>query len=146
MNKILTIIFLFLAAVSFGQMQKGTIQYKYYDYCTENLSRLEAPKAYPLFKTEDLCSIKACFRSISYPEINEVIYKRIVELARLNFKNNVLLYLIEGKGSVELADKRNETISDDNGFIYISVDDSINADEIRKGVELYNSETKKLMK
>lgn len=131
--------------ISFGQIPKETIQYKYYDYCNENLSKLERPEGYPLFSTEKLCSIKKCFRGISYPEINEIIYKRIVELAKVNFDKKIYLRLIEGKGSVELAEKKNENLEDDNNLIYISVDDFINAKEITKGKELYNSETEKLM-
>jgi len=55
------------------------------------------------------------------------------------------LFLIEGKGSVELAEKKNENLEDDNNLIYISVDDFIDAKEITKGKELYNSETDKLL-
>ena len=81
----------------------------------------------------------------AHPEINEIIYKRIIELAKVNFEKKVYLYLVEGKGSVEFAEKKNENIEDDNNLIYISIDDFINAKEITKGKELYNSETKKLM-
>lgn len=55
------------------------------------------------------------------------------------------MYLIEGKGSIELAEKKNENLEGDKNLIYISVDDFINAKEITKGKELYNSETEKLM-
>ena len=144
--KSLKIIFvLIFVNISLGQIPKGTIQYKYYDYCNENLNKLERSEAYPLFPTEELCSIKKCFRGISYPQINAIIYKRIVELAKVNFEKKIYLFLIEGKGSVELAEKENENLEDDNNLIYISVDEFINAKEITKGVELYNSETKKLI-
>lgn len=64
----------------------------------------------------------------------------------MNFDNKIYLYLIEGKGSVELAEKKNENLEDDNNLIYISIDDFVNAKEITKGKELYNSETEKLIK
>lgn len=143
MKNLIFIVIINFANLSFGQIPKGTIQYKYYDYCNENLSKLE-PEVYPFFQTEELCSIKKCFRGISYPEINSIIYKRIVELAKVNFEKKIYLFLIEGKGSVELAEKKNENLEDDNNLIYISVDDFINAKEITKGKELYNSETEKL--
>lgn len=142
MKNLLFIVIINFATLSFGQIPKGTIQYKYYDYCNENLSKLERSKVYPFFPTEELCSIKKCFRGISYPEINEIIYKRIVELAKVNFENKIYLFLIEGKGSIELAEKKNENLEDENNLIYISVDDFIDTKEITIGKELYNSETK----
>jgi hypothetical protein len=145
MKNLIIIVIISFVNLSFGQIPKGTIQYKYYDYCSGNLSKLESSEIYPLFPTEELCSIKKCFRGISYPEINAIIYKRIVELAKVNFENKIYLYLIEGKGSIEVAEKKNENLDDDNNLIYISVDDFINAKEITKGKELYNSETEKLM-
>lgn len=145
MKNLKIFIALIFVNISFGQIPKGTIQYKYYDYCNENLTELDKITEYPFFETNELCSIRKCFRSISRPEINEVIYKRIIELAKVNFDRKVYLYLIEGERSVGLAEKKNENIEDDNNLIYISVDDFINAKEITKGKELYNSETKKLM-
>lgn len=145
MKNLIFIVIINFTTLSFGQIPKGTIQYKYYDYCNKNLSKLERSKVYPLFPTEELCSIKKCFRGISYPEINEIIYKRIVELAKVNFENKIYLFLIEGKSSVELAEKKNENLEDENNLIYISIDDFINAKEITMGKELYNSETEKLM-
>ncbi|WP_188051711.1 hypothetical protein [Flavobacterium sp. GP15] len=145
MKKLIFIITINFLTLSYGQIPKGTVQYKYYDYCNENLSKLEKSEVYPLFRTEELCSIKKCFRAISYPEINTIIYNRIVELAKANFQKKIYLFLIEGKGSVELAEKKNENLEDDNKLIYISVDDFKNAKEITKGKELYNSETEKLM-
>ena len=145
MKNLKFIIAIIFVNVSFGQIPKGTIQYKYYEYCNENLSKLERSEVYPFFPTEELCSIKKCFRRISYPEINAIIYKRIVELAKVNFEKKIYLYLIEGKGSIEVAEKKNKNLEDDNNLIYISVDEFINAKEITKGVELYNSETKKLI-
>ena len=145
MKNLIFIVIINFANLSFGQIPKGTIQYKYYDFCNENLSKLERSEVYPFFSTEELCSIKKCFRGISYPEINAIIYKRIVELAKVNFEKKIYLFLIEGKGSVDLAEKKNENLEDDNNLIYISVDDFINAKEITKGKELYNSETLKLM-
>lgn len=145
MKNLKFVIALIFVNISFGQIPKGTIQHKYYEYCNENLSKLERSEIYPFFPTEELCSIKKCFRGISYPEINAIIYKRIVELAKANFEKKIYLCLIEGKGSVELAEKKNENLEDDNNLIYISVDDFIGAKEITKGKELYNSETEKLL-
>ena len=146
MKNIIFIITVILAQFSFGQIPKGTIQHKYYEYCYENLSKLEKSEVYPYFQTNELCSINKCFRGISYPEINEIIYKRIVELAQVNFEKKIYLYLIEGKGSVERAEKENENLKDDNQLIYISIDDFINAKEITKGKDLYNTETERIMK
>lgn len=146
MKNLMIIFMLNFANLSFGQIPKGTIQNKYYDYCNENLTKLERSEVYPFFPTEELCSIKKCFRGISYSEINAIIYKRIVEIAKLNFENKIYLFLVEGKGSIELAENNNENLEDDNNLIYISVDDFINAKEITKGKEIYNSETEKLMK
>ncbi len=146
MKNIIFIITISLAHFSFGQIPKGTIQYEYYDYCHGNLSKLEQSKVYPNFPVNELCSIKKCFRGISYPEINEIIYKRIIELAKVNFDKKIYLFLIEGKGSIELAEKENENLNDDNKLIYISVDDFINSKEITKGKDLYNTETERLMK
>ena len=81
-----------------------------------------------------------------YPEINEIIYKRIVELAQVNFDKKIYLYLIEGKGSVERAEKENINLKDDNELIYISINDFINAKEITIGKDLYNTETERLLK
>jgi hypothetical protein len=145
MRNLKFIIVIIFVNISFGQIPKGTIQYEYYDYCNENLNKLERISVYPNFPTEELCSIKKCFRGISYPEINEVIYKRIVEIAKVYFDKKFYLYLLDGKGSVELAEKKNKNLEDDNKLIYISVDDFINSKEIAKGKKLYNSETEKLM-
>ncbi|MES2545762.1 MAG: hypothetical protein V4548_12820 [Bacteroidota bacterium] len=146
MKRFKIIIVLMFSNISFGQIPKGTLQYKYYEYCNENLTELGKISEFPLFKTNELCSIKQCFRNISYSKVNKIIYKRIIELARVNFENKIYLYLIDGKGSIDLAEKKNENIEDDNNLIYISIDDFINVKEITKGRELYNSETKKLMK
>jgi len=133
--------------ISFGQIPpKETIQYEYYSYYNENLSKLERPKAYPLYPTEELCSIRKCFRGICYPEINEIIYKRIVEIAKANFDKKIYLHLIRGKEPIKLAEMKNENLNDDNKLIYIGIDEIYYNDEVSKGVELYNSETEKLMK
>lgn len=124
---------------------ENSIQYKYYEYCTPNLNILPRIEEFPFFDTNKLCSIKACFRSLSKPEINEVIFKRLVDLARANFKKKIYLCLISGVGSVDYAEKQNEIVKDDNKFIYISVDDMFDDEEIIKGIEIYNSETKRLL-
>ena len=124
---------------------KGSIQEKYFRYYMHNLSHPNRLEKYPLFPTEKLCSIEKCFRSLSLPEINVIIYRRLIEIAKINFKNKIYLFLVAGGGSVEFAEKQNVKITDDNQQIYISVDDFINSKEILKGVEIYNSETKKLM-
>ncbi|SHG63774.1 hypothetical protein SAMN05444372_10851 [Flavobacterium micromati] len=146
MKSIIFIITIILTHLSFGQIPKGRVQDKYYEYCHQNLSKLVQSEVYPYFATNELCSIKKCFRGISYPEINEIIYKRIVELAQLNFEKKIYLYLVEGNRSVERAEKENENLQDDNRLIYISVDDFINAKEITKGKDLYNTETERLTK
>ena len=133
--------------ISFGQIPpKGTVQYKYYDYCNGNLSKLEQIKIYPLYPTEELCSIRKCFRAICYPEINEVIYKRIVEIAKMNFEDKIYLRLIRGKECIKLAEMKNKNLEDDDELIYIGIDEIYYDEEVSKGVELYNSETEKLMK
>lgn len=142
-------IFLLLLLTSstlFSQNSMGNIQEKYYIFCRNDLNPIERIETYPNFPVEDLCSIKSCFRSISYEEINKVIYKRLIELAVKNFNDGILLYLIEGKKSVKYADKKNLNLDDDNGFIYISIDDFINAKEITIAKDLYNNQTKKLLK
>lgn len=145
MKKIIFLLLL-VSDVLFSQNQMGVIQKKYYTFCRSDLSPFEKIEAYPYFQGEDLCSIRSCFRSISYEEVNKVIYKRLIELAVKNFNDGILLYLIDGKDSVKCADKKNLNINDDNGFIYISIDDFINAKEITIAKELYNTETKKLLK
>jgi hypothetical protein len=146
--KILKIIIVFMFVnISFGQIPpKGTIQYEYYNYCNGNLSKLERSKVYPLYPTEELCSIRKCFRGICYPEINEIIYKRIVEIAKVNFDKKIYLCLIKGKECIELAEMKNKNLEDDNKLIYIGIDEIYYEEEVSKGVELYNSETEKLMK
>ena len=144
--KNIVIILLLASNVLFSQNQMGEIQKKHYTFCHNDLTPIEKIQAYPYFQDEDLCSIKSCFRSISYEEVNKVIYKRLTELAIKNFNKGILLYLIDGKKSVKCADKKNLNINDDNGFIYVSIDDFINAKEITIAKELYNSETKKLLK
>lgn len=146
MKKIVIILLLLVSNFSFSQNQMGDIQKKYYTFCRSDLAPIEKIQPYPYFKNEDLCSIKSCFRSISYEEVNKVIYKRLTELAIKNFNDGILLYLIEGKKSVKCADKKNLNLDDDNGFIYISIDDFINAKEITIAKDLYNNQTKKLLK
>ena len=53
MKNLKFIIVIIFVNVSFGQIPKGTIQYKYYEYCSENLSKLERSEVYPFFPTED---------------------------------------------------------------------------------------------
>jgi hypothetical protein len=140
------VVFMFVN-ISFGQIPpKGTIQYEYYNYCNENLSKLVRSKVYPLYPTEELCSIRKCFRGICYPEINEIIYKRIVEIAKVNFDKKIYLCLIKGKECIELAEMKNKNLEDDNKLIYIGIDEIYYDEEVSKGVKLYNSETEKLMK
>ena len=124
---------------------KGSVQETYFRYFTQNLRHLHRDKTYPSFPTEKLCSIEKCFRSLSFPEINLIIYRRLIEIARINFKNKIYLYLVAGTGSVQFSEKQNENITDDNHLIYISVDDFICSKEILKGVEIYNAETRELM-
>ncbi|WP_447635703.1 hypothetical protein [Flavobacterium microcysteis] len=147
MKNLIFIIIINIVNLSFRQIPEGSIQYKYYNYCNENLSKLERSEFYPFFPTEELCSIKKNFRWIfpSHVIICEIIYKRIVELAKANFEEKIYLFLIEGEKSIELAEKKNENLEDDNNLIYISVNDFIDIKEITKGIKLYNSETKKLM-
>jgi hypothetical protein len=145
MKNLKNIIVLMFVNICFGQIPKGTVQSKYYEYCAENLEKIPQSSTFPFFNTEELCSVKKCFRSISYPEINEIIYNRLIELAKVNFDNKIFLCLIEGKESVEIAEKKNQNLEDDNNLIYISVNDYINAKEITKGKDIYNSETEKLM-
>jgi len=125
---------------------KSSIQWKYYIYCSPNLKHIVDAYKYSLLKVVELCSIKECFLHMFSPDINEIIYRRLIEIARANFKNKIYLYLVAGSGSVDFAEKQNENMTDDNQLIYISVDDYVNSNEILKGVELYNSETSKLMK
>lgn len=146
--KILKIIIAFMFVnISFGQIPpKGTIQYEYYNYCNENLTKLKPLENYPFFQTEELCSIRKCFRRICYPEINELIFKRLVEMAKVNFDKKIYLRLIRGKDCIKLAEMKNSNLEDDNKLIYIGIDEIYYDEEVSRGVELYNSETEKLMK
>jgi hypothetical protein len=144
--KMLIILCLFVSINLFGQNQMGNLQVKHYTFCHQDLSKLEKIEAYPNFPVDDLCSIKSCFRSISYKEINEAIYQRLIEIASKNFNDGVLLYLIDGTKSTNRANKENINLNDDNGFIYISIDDFINATEIIIAKEIYNNETERLIK
>ncbi|KAF2332940.1 hypothetical protein [Flavobacterium ginsenosidimutans] len=138
------LIIILIANTAFSQKLKETPQSKYYNFCRSDLSKIERIPQFPFFPTEELCSIKKCFRSISYKEINEVIYNRLIEIAQKNYSDGILLYLLEGDGSAEEADKKNKK-TNNNKFIYVSIDDFINSEEISKGKDLYNNETKKLM-
>src|SRR5690606_32912834 len=122
-----------------------TSQSKYFEACRTDLNPLEKINDYPLFPVNELCSLRSCFRNISYDPINQVIYKRLAELAERNFYDGIYLFLIEGENSVEKADALNQSISDDQNLIYISVDDFINSPMISKGIKLYNGRMKKLM-
>jgi len=144
--KMLSALFLLVSIHLFGQNQMEALQEKHYTFCHKGLGVIEGLEAYPNFPTEDLCSIKLCFRSISYDAINKVVYKRLIEIASKNFNNGVLLYLINGAKSIERADKENMNLNDDNGFIYVSIDDFINAKEIIIAKDIYNNETKRLLK
>jgi hypothetical protein len=128
------------------EIPKGSLQWKYYTYCVSNLKPIKRIKTYPGFRVEDLCSIRSCFQALLRPEISEVMYKRLVEIARDNYKNKIYLYLISGKGSVEIAEEHNRSIQKQNDFIYISVDSFINSKEIQKRIEIYNNETTRLLK
>ncbi len=128
------------------EIPKGSLQWKYYTYCVSNLKPIKRIKTYPSFRVEDLCSIRKCFQFLSFPEISEVIYSRLIEIARDNYKNKIYLYLISGKGSVGIAEEHNRGIQKQNDFIYISVDTFINSSEIQKRIDIYNNETKRLLK
>ena len=67
--KKIVIILLFVSNVLFSQNQMGDIQKKYYTFCHSDLTPIEKIQTYPYFQGEDLCSIKSCFRSISYKEV-----------------------------------------------------------------------------
>lgn len=144
--KIVNLLFLFAAINSFGQNKMGEVQKKHYTFCHQDLSKLERIEAYPNFPVEDLCSIEECTRSISYKEINEVIFKRLIELAVKNFHEGILLYLIDGPKSIDRADKENIDLDDDNGFIYISIDEFINYKVLHLARDIYNNETRRLLK
>jgi len=128
------------------EIPKGSLQWKYYTYCVSNLKPIKRIKTYPAFRVEDVCSIRSCFQALLRPEISEVMYKRLIEIARDNYKNKIYLYLISGKGSVEIAEQHNNRILKQNDFIYISVDSFINSKEIQKRIDIYNNETTRLLK
>ncbi len=128
------------------EIPKGSLQWKYYTYCIPKLKPIKRLKTYPAFRVEDLCSIRSCFQALLRPEISEVMYKRLIEIARDNYKNKIYLYLISGKGSVELAEEHNRCIQKQTDFIYISVDSFINSSEIQKRIDIYNNETTRLLK
>ncbi|CAM3704472.1 hypothetical protein [Flavobacterium chungbukense] len=65
-------------------------------------------------------------------------------MAQKNYRDGIFLFLVEGVGSIEEADKKNEKLNNSK-FIYVSVDDFINSKEISKAKDLYNNETKRLM-
>lgn len=128
------------------EIPKGSLQWKYYTYCVSNLKPIRRIKTYPAFRVEDLCSIQKCFQFLVFPEIGKVIYSRLIEIARDNYKNKIYLYLISGKGSVEIAEEHNNSIQKQSDFIYISVDTFINCSEIQKRIDIYNNETTRLLK
>ena len=145
MNIVPVISLVIFATSTFGQIPEGTIQDQYYKYCTGSLQHIDKSSSYPSFNPNELCSIKSCFRAISHPEINNIIYKRLRELAEVNFANKIYLFLVEGEDSVEFAEKQNVNLQDDNKLIYISVDNFIGAKEISKGRKIYNKRTRRLM-
>jgi len=128
------------------EIPKESLQWKYYTYCISNLKPIKRLKTYPAFRVEDLCSIRSCFQALLRPEISEVMYKRLIEIARDNYRNKIYLYLISGKGSVEIAEEHNRSIQKQTDYIYISVDSFINSMEIQKRIEIYNNETTRLLK
>ena len=144
--KMVTLLFLLVSVTLSGQTQMGDLQEKHYSFCHKDLDVIERLEAYPNFPTQDLCSIQSCFRSIGYEAINEVIYKRLLEIAAINFNKGILLYLIDGPKSIEHANIENVNLNDDKGFIYISIDEFLNAREIIIAKDIYNTQTKRLLK
>jgi hypothetical protein len=144
--KILSLLFLLISIKLFGQNKMGIIQERHYTFCHRDLKAIERIAAYPNFAVEDLCSIKSCFRSIGHDEINKVVHLRLIEIAAINFNYGKFICLISGTKSIERADNENLNVEDDNGFIYVSIDDFINASEISKAQDIYNDETIRLIK
>lgn len=128
------------------EIPKGSLQWEYYTYCIPNLKPFKRIKTYPGFRVEDLCTIRSCFQALLRPEISEVMYKRLVEIARHFYKNKIHIYLISGKGSVERAEEYNRNRQKETDFIYISVDSFINSSEIQKRIDIFNNETAKLLR
>jgi hypothetical protein len=128
-----------------AQTSSESIQEKYYNFCRTDLKKLKKIREYAFFDTNQLCSIKRCFRNIGYDPINKVIYKRVVELAKKNYRDGIYLYLIEGPNSKERADVLNKNITDDKNLIYVSVDDFIDHQSISHAKDLYNSKMKRLI-
>lgn len=120
----------------------GSKQEKYFLYEPTGLTFLHPLPSYPYNDLNRLRSLKDCFRGFLVPEINEVIYKRIQEIARINYFNHIYLYLISGENSIAYAEQQNRNHQD--GCIYIGLSEDDCSNEVKRGIELYNTETSRL--
>lgn len=124
----------------------NSLQYKYFNRIIPGLTQLNCKNTYPCNDVNELVSLRFCFDAFIYPELKDVIFNRIVEIARLNFKNKVFLKLIEGEQSEALAEQQNKKNDTKHRLIYISIRNSQYDDNITKCIELYNAETERLIK
>ena len=127
------------------ELPKGSLQEKYYYYCCPNLSKLARSEIYTNYKTENICSIRESISATCLIGMEKLGYDRLKEIAGFFFKKRIYLHLITGVGSVDLAEAQNLNIKDDHHMIYVSVDDCLDIQEIKKAVVVYNEETKRLM-
>jgi hypothetical protein len=127
------------------ELPKGSLQEKYYYYCCPDLSKLKRSEKYTFYKTENICSIRESISAACLIGMEKLGYDRLKEIAGFFFKKRIYLHLIAGVGSVDFAEVQNKNIKDDHRLIYVSVDDCLDIQEIKKAVDVYNRETKRLM-
>lgn len=127
------------------EIQRNSLQYKYYNRTIPGLSPLKCKDTYPCNDVMGLTSLRYCFAAFFYPELKEVIFNRIVEIAQLNFRHKIFIQLVQGENSVQLAEQKNKKTKAGHGLIYISIENPTHDELVTKSIELYNNETQRLM-
>jgi hypothetical protein len=152
MSKALNFIFIiFIFQLSFSQEEIKTNPNFSLSLLTRNFEYLnhgnELFEKFPILKKRELYCIVGCIYLL---EMNELEIKKIA-IARLKgistqlFNEGKPVILTYGMNSINIADKENENLEDDNHVIYLSIADCIvrNSEEIARSE--FNNQTRLLI-
>lgn len=118
--------------------------------CFKELESIEGTiNIFPLNKNVKFCSLYQCVSRFEYAvgqkDIQEKILKRAIEITNLLYNEGTPIHLLLGAGSSGEEYVNNESLSDDNNLVYISIAECIFSQSLLEIQEAVNKETTRLL-
>jgi hypothetical protein len=153
MKRILLVFLIFCLNQTFCQNQnedsEQKIQHKIYSKCFESLKPIPETENHMPLKIISFCSLFECVMGFEYAKeektIQEAISKRAIEISVLLYDEGTPVYLTSGLDSSYEAEKENQSITDDNNLVYISVGECTSTSSLQKIKKIINEHTLKLI-